>query len=156
MGLFTSSTEKGALGQNPVNPDITKQYGSGAEQDRYGSHFTVPSETIDRGVNKLKEVASYKGDGAEQDRYGAHFSPALHSLDAQKVPAAAASIAAKGNEADTYGLGYDGQQRAKLLAGSGTGAEQDRLGGHFGLDKDTVANAAQRVQDGARDLLGKK
>lgn len=135
MGLFTSSTEKSALSSNPVNPDITKQYGSGAEQDRYGSHFTVPSETIDKGVNKLKEAASYKGDGAEQDRYNAHFSPALHSLDAQKVPAAAASIAAKGNDADTHGLGYDGQQRAKLLAGSGTGAEQVRCVARWGREQ---------------------
>lgn len=130
MGLFTSSTEKSAAAQNPTNPDVTSQYGSGAEQDRYGAHFRVPSDAIDKGVDRLKEAASYKGDGAEQDRYNAHFSPALHSLDAQKVPAAAASFATKGNEADTHGLGYDGQQRAKMLAGSGTGAEQVRLYGH--------------------------
>lgn len=154
MGLFSSSTEKSSLAQNPVNPDITTQSGSGAEQDRYGSHFSVPTDALNRGVDKLKdaalargegaeqdrynahlgvgsqgydklkEAARAKGDGAEQDRYNAHFSPASHSLDAQKVKDAAQSIVIKGDAAGSHGLGYDGQQRAKLLAGSGTGAEQ--------------------------------
>ncbi|KAH7348167.1 hypothetical protein BKA66DRAFT_447368 [Pyrenochaeta sp. MPI-SDFR-AT-0127] len=186
MGLFSSSTEKSTLARNPVNPDITSQSGSGAEQDRYGSHFSVPTDALNKGVDKLreaalakgegaeqdrynahlgvgskgydklKEAARAKGDGAEQDRYNAHFSPALHSLDAQRVKEAAQSIVTKGNAASSHGLGYDGQQRAKLLAGSGTGAEQDRYGAHFSLDKDTLASAAQRVQDGAKDVLSKK
>lgn len=163
MGWFSSSTEKDPLARNPVNPDVTTQYGSGAEQDRYGQHFSVPADALNRGVDKIKNIAhtpgsgaeqdryndkfsvgskgydklkdagyaakdaaKYKGDGAEQDRYNTHFSPALHSLDAQKVKEAARNIAVKGKEAGSYGLGYDGQQRAKLLAGSGTGAEQVR------------------------------
>jgi hypothetical protein len=30
---------------------------------------------------------------------------------------------------------------------------QDRYGGHLGLDRNTVENAAKRVQDGARNVL---
>ncbi len=204
MGLFSSSTEKSTLAQNPVNPDITSQYGSGAEQDRYGSHFNVPTNALNKGVDKLKQAAlakgdgaeqdrhsghfgigdkgydtlksaaRYKGDGAEQDRYHAHFSPALHSRDAQVVKEAVKSIATNGNRASYFGLGYDGQQRAKLLAGSGTGSEQvrssheflsetskltsgqDRYGSHFGLTQDTVVSAAKSVQSGAKDMLPKK
>lgn len=132
MGLFSSSTEKSVLERYPQNPDITSQRGSGAEQDRYGQHFAQSTDKINEGINKgvdkIKSAASqaahYQGDGAEQDRYNTHFSPALHSLDAQTVKKAVASIAAKGPKGSYYGLGYDGQQRAKLLAGSGTGAEQ--------------------------------
>jgi len=184
MGWF-SSTEKSAAATHPVNLDVTKEYGSAAEQDRYGDHFASSTDAIrrgidkgvnkiqkaanasgsgaeqdrysehlsigDRGRNALKAAAQYKGDGAEQDRYNAHFSPALHSLDAFKAVKAAGSVAANGEKnASWYGLGYDGQQRAKLMAGSGMGAEQDRLGQHFSLTKDAVANAAQRVQDGAQ------
>ncbi|KAF1844854.1 uncharacterized protein K460DRAFT_394650 [Cucurbitaria berberidis CBS 394.84] len=186
MGLFSSSTEKSTLARNPVNPDITTQSGSGAEQDRYGAHFSVPKDALSKGVDKLrdaaltkgegaeqdrynehlgvgnrgydklKDAAKYRGDGAEQDRYNTHFSPALHSLDAQKVKHAAQSIVTKGNAASYHGLGYDGQQRAKLLAGSGTGAEQDRYGSRFGLSQDTVASAAQKVKDGAKDVLERR
>lgn len=153
MGLFSSSTEKSVTERLPNNPDITKQYGSGAEQDRYGQHFAQSTEKINEGINKgvdkvrgyaqdakgyakdaaqdakgyAKDAAKYKGNGAEQDRYSSHFSPSLHSLDAKLVSKAAASYAAKGpTYASYHGLGYDGQQRAKLLAGSGTGAEQVR------------------------------
>jgi hypothetical protein len=165
MGWFSSSTEKSYAATHPVNPDITKQYGSAAEQDRYGDHFGASTDAIrggiERGVDKVKQAASYKGegaeqdrynehlsigdrgynkaksaahdalhykgDGAEQDRYNAHFSPALHSLDAKKALKAAGSVAANGEKnASYYGLGYDGQQRAKMLAGGGVGAEQVR------------------------------
>jgi len=146
MGLFSSPTDKSVVERYPNNPDITSQYGSGAEQDRYGQHFARStekiSEGINRGVDKAKgyaqdaaqdakgyaqDAARYKGNGAEQDRYNAHFSPSLHSLDAKLVSKAAASYAAKGpSHASYHGLGYDGQQRAKLLAGSGSGAEQAR------------------------------
>jgi hypothetical protein len=140
MGLFSSSTEKSTPAQYPVNPDITRQSGSGAEQDRYGSHFGASTERIERGINKgvdkLKEAAMYQGQGAEQDRYNAHFSPAAHSIDAQKVEKAAKSLMekAKGNakSSSSFGLGYDGQQRAKLLAGgNGSGAEQVRQCQHI-------------------------
>ncbi|EUC38464.1 hypothetical protein COCVIDRAFT_85435 [Bipolaris victoriae FI3] len=127
--------------------------GSGAEQDRYASHLSIG----DRGYRAIKEAAKYQGDGAEQDRYNAHFSPALHSFDAVKAVQAAGSVVANGEKnASWYGLGYDGRQRAKLMAGSGMGAEQERLGSHFGLSKDSVANAAQRVKDGAQDVLSRR
>lgn len=133
MGLFSSSTEKSAAAQYPVNPDITRQHGSGAEQDAYGSHFGGSSAKIEHGINqgidKLKEAAQYQGQGAEQDRYNAHFSPAAHGTDAHRVQQAAESLLnkAKGSAptSSSFGLGYDGQQRAKLLAGgNGSGAEQ--------------------------------
>ncbi|KAF2855215.1 hypothetical protein T440DRAFT_464506 [Plenodomus tracheiphilus IPT5] len=172
MGLFSSSTEKSVLERYPNNPDITKQSGSGAEQDRYGQHFAQSTDKINEGINKgvdkvkgyaqdakgyAKDAAQYKGDGAEQDRYNAHFSPSLHSLDAKLVGKAAASYAAKGpSQASYHGLGYDGQQRAKLLAGSGAGAEQDRLAQHFALNRDAVVAAAQRLKDGAKDVLERR
>jgi hypothetical protein len=163
MGWFSSSTEKSALATHPVNLDVTKQYGSAAEQDRYGQHFGASTDAIrggiEKGVDKVKQAAQYKGEGAEQDRYNehlsvgdrgyekmrgaahdalhyqgngaeqdrynAHFSPALHSLDAKKALQAAGSVAAKGEKNASYhGLGYDGQQRAKMMAGGGMGAEQ--------------------------------
>ncbi|KAF1834598.1 hypothetical protein BDW02DRAFT_568843 [Decorospora gaudefroyi] len=132
-------------------------HGSGAEQDRYSEHLGID----DRGYNAVKGAARdalhYQGEGAEQDRYYSHFSPALHSLDARKAVKAAGSVAANGEKnASWFGLGYDGQQRAKMMAGGGTGAEQDRLGQHFALSKDAVANAAKRVQDGAKDALERR
>jgi hypothetical protein len=33
---------------------------------------------------------------------------------------------------------------------------QDRLGEHFALTRDAVANAAQRVKDGAKDVLPRR
>ncbi|RYO31448.1 hypothetical protein AA0113_g10758 [Alternaria arborescens] len=127
--------------------------GEGAEQDRYSEHLSIG----DRGYNAMKDAAKYKGDGAEQDRYNAHFSPALHSIDAAKAVQAAGSVAANGEKnAKYFGLGYDGQQRAKLLAGGGMGAEQDRLGSHFHLTRDAVADAAQRLKDGAKDVLPRR
>lgn len=172
MGWF-SSTEKSAAATHPVNLDVTKEYGSAAEQDRFGEHFASSTDAIrrgidkgvnkiqkaanasgsgaeqdrysehlsigDRGKNALKAAAQYKGDGAEQDRYNNHFSPALHSLDAFKAVKAAGSVAANGEKnASWYGLGYDGQQRAKLLAGSGMGAEQVSQNVHCGQMRTTL------------------
>jgi hypothetical protein len=133
MGLFSSSTEKSAMSQYPNNPDITRQSGSGAEQDRYGSHFGASTEKIEQGINygvdKIKEAAKTKGSGAEQDRYQSHFSPVAHSIDARKVQEVAKGMMNKAKGAtettSTWGLGYDGQQRVKMLTGGhGSGAEQ--------------------------------
>ncbi|KAH7089969.1 hypothetical protein FB567DRAFT_590759 [Paraphoma chrysanthemicola] len=159
MGLFSSSTEKSTAAQYPVNPDITRQYGSGAEQDRYGSHFGASTAKIEQGINKgidkVKEAAQYKGDGAEQDRYNSHFSPAAHDTDAYRLQQAVESLKKKASgqakTSSSFGLGYDGRRRAELLAGgNGSGAEQDNLGGHFALHRGTVESAAQKVQDGAK------
>lgn len=131
MGFFSSSTEKDSAATHPINPDVTRQYGSGAEQDRYGSHFGGSAERIEQGLNKgmdkLKQAAMTKGEGAEQDRYNSHFSPAAHDTDLFRVQQAVQSIknqAQTGAATSTHGLGYDGQQRAKILAGGGVGAEQ--------------------------------
>jgi hypothetical protein len=135
MGLFSSSTEKSAAAQYPVNPDITRQSGSGAEQDAYGSHFGASTERIqhgiEKGMDKVKEAAKTRGAGAEQDRYEAHFSPAAHSIDARKVQKYAENLMKKAQgstvTSSSFGLGYDGQRRAKMLAGgNGSGAEQVR------------------------------
>jgi len=101
MGLFSSSTEKSSAAQYPVNPDITRQSGSGAEQDRYGAHFGGPSadyvaDKAKGAAQDVKQAANkalrYKGDGAEQDRYNTHFSPAVHSIDAKRVQQYALSL----------------------------------------------------------------
>jgi hypothetical protein len=133
MGLFSSSTEKSVMSQYPNNPDITRQSGSGAEQDRYGSHFAASTEKIEQGINygvdKLKDAAKTKGSGAEQDRYENYFSPSAHSLDSRKVQEAAKAIMNRARGAtdttSTWGLGHDGQQRVKMMTGGhGSGAEQ--------------------------------
>lgn len=104
--------------------DITDKYGSGAEQDRYGGHFSMGSNATEH----IKQAATeFKGMGAEQDRYQSHFG-----LDADKVKAAAMSIMnAKGSGAEQdrhashFGLGADGWARAQELARTqGIGAEQ--------------------------------
>lgn len=67
MGLFGSSTEKSPLATHPVNVDVTKQYGSGAEQDRFGQHFSdVGSKVGEKIKDGLYDLASAKGSGAEQ------------------------------------------------------------------------------------------
>ena len=83
-------------------------------------------------MDKLKEAAQYKGEGAEQDRYNSHFSPVAHGTDAHRVQQAAKNLMDKARghavTSSSFGLGYDGQQRAKLLAGgNGSGAEQVRV-----------------------------
>lgn len=122
MNPFSNTTnEASATSTNPSN--IASRFGSGAEQDRYGSHFGIGSD----GMNRIKQAANYKGVGAEQDRYQSHFS-----LDQEQVKAAAQSLLhAKGTGAEQdrhashFGLGNDGWERAKELAKSqGVGAEQ--------------------------------
>lgn len=126
MGFF-SSNEKSAAATHPVNLDVTTQKGSGAEQDRYGQHFGASTEKLkevgNAGLDKLKQAAMYKGEGAEQDRYASHFShPEVGILDTQKVTKSVESFLSGGNS--NHGLGYDGQQRVRLLAAKGNGAEQ--------------------------------
>jgi len=103
----------------------TGDFASGSEQDRYASHFSGVGEVAaDKIKAGAKKAANYKGDGAEQDRYGAHFSGL--GLDEQQVHRAAQSM--KSGLGGYWGLGYDGQQRAKKLAGgTAMGAEQVRL-----------------------------
>lgn len=132
MGWF-SSDEKSAAATHPVNLDVTTKHGSAAEQDRYGQHFGASTDAIrrgvDKGLDKLQQAALAKGEGAEQDRYSEHLSIGDRGYnamkDAAKAVQAAGSVAANGEKnAKYFGLGYDGQQRAKLLAGGGMGAEQ--------------------------------
>lgn len=120
-------------------------WGSGAEQDRHGSHFGLGYD----GLERLRRAAAAKGTGAEQDRYGAHFT-----MDEQAVQQARDAMfrsGASGAEQDRYqarfGLGYDGIQRVKALAArKGVGAEQERYQGHFGLDDAKVEKAMDQVK----------
>ena len=112
----TSNETKATMPTTTTNP-LTSGFnqGSGAEQDRYDSHFGVGTEGLDR----MKQAALAKGEG--------HFS-----LDHDNVKQAAQSIVnAKGSgaEQDThaahFGLGADGWARAQQLAQTqGVGAEQ--------------------------------
>jgi hypothetical protein len=124
MGWF-SSNEKSAAATHPINPDVTTLRGSGAEQDRYGEHFSQighqAGEKIREGIHDLTHA---RGSGAEQDRYGQHLGIGQSGYNAAKAEAQS---------------GYD---KAKSLAeralhAKGDGAEQDRYGAHFstgGLD----------------------
>lgn len=106
-------------------PAAGPRFGSGAEQDRYASHFGIGSG----GLERIKQAASYKGSGAEQDRYESHFH-----VDQERVKEAAHKIlhsngsgAEQDRWASHFGLGADGWERAKRLAATkGEGAEQVR------------------------------
>ncbi|CAF9922431.1 MAG: hypothetical protein GOMPHAMPRED_002549 [Gomphillus americanus] len=196
MSWFSSKTEKSALASNPVNLDVTKQYGSGAEQDRYGAHFGAESSdkvreaarsgydqakdaaqkgynqakvsaergydqakakaekgysqakaTAEEGYERAKEsidkALNAKGSGAEQDLYGSHFD--YNSLDLGPVTRATMSIIKKGGDlgsASRHGLGYDGWERAKILAAyKGSGSEQDHYEARFGRIGEEAAQA---------------
>jgi hypothetical protein len=123
MTLF-GNTNNEAKARHALNE--TSRMGSGAEQDRYESHFGVGSD----GLNRVKKAAAeWKGSGAEQDRYQMHFG-----LDEDKVKAAAQHLlnfkgegAEQDRHASHFGLGADGWARARLMAQHmGPGAEQVR------------------------------
>ncbi|KAF2746753.1 hypothetical protein M011DRAFT_468447 [Sporormia fimetaria CBS 119925] len=156
MGLFgRSNTTQEAAAREVI--DKTTGMGSGAEQDRYESHFSPGRHGVDP-MDRLKTAATnFKGTGAEQDRYQMHFG-----LDEDKVKAAARkllSMKGEGAEQDRYGshfsfgLGADGWARARAMADQQhAGAEQDRLGSHFSLDKSTTDNAAQSMKEGVQQV----
>lgn len=131
MGWF-SSDEKSVLKANPVNPDVTTSARSGAEQDRYGEHFSQighqAGEKIREGISEINAHA--RGSGAEQDRYGQHLSIGQSGYNAAKNEAQYGYNKAKA-EAQS---GYDQAKSYanKALHASGSGAEQDRYGAHFG------------------------
>ncbi|KAF2655751.1 hypothetical protein K491DRAFT_678671 [Lophiostoma macrostomum CBS 122681] len=153
MGWFSNANEpttNTASYPTTTNPSSTFA-GSGAEQDRYGARFDGLGA---KAADKIKEATSdatratkdatrdiKATAGAEQDRLESHFS-----LDLGSVKAVAQQIF--GNGPSHPALGYDGQQRATRWAlTKGTGSEQDRFGGHFGVDKSSIQNAAQSVTD---------
>ncbi|KAF2432373.1 hypothetical protein EJ08DRAFT_732460 [Tothia fuscella] len=59
---------------------LANKQGVGAEQERYGKHFSLDGGHIKSIGNAFFEVVNTKGVGAEQDRYGAHFK-----IDEKKV-----------------------------------------------------------------------
>jgi hypothetical protein len=133
----------------------TTSFGSGAEQDRYASHFSLGAD----GLARIQRRLSTPGVGAEQDRYALHFG----GLDAQKIKAAAGKVfqGAPGAEQDVhaghFGLGNDGLERVKeVVKKQGVGAEQDRYAAYFGgkLDGDTVRKANKRWAEGVKNNSG--
>lgn len=123
--------------------------GSGAEQDRYDSHFGP-------GVDKVREVASgfdasKLGSGAEQDRYGSYWG--LGSDGRARIRDTATRLNANsgsGAEQDRYASHFRGPENVREAASrfnlsSGSGAEQDRHASHFSLPSD----ARERIADTA-------
>lgn len=131
MGWF-SSDEKSAAKANPVNPDVTTSARSGAEQDRYGEHFSQighqAGEKIRESIHDINAHA--RGSGAEQDRYGQHFSVGQSGYSAAKNDAQYGYNKAKAEAQSGYDQAKSYANRA--LHASGSGAEQDRYGAHFG------------------------
>ncbi|KAF2197400.1 hypothetical protein GQ43DRAFT_435185 [Delitschia confertaspora ATCC 74209] len=169
-----SSKKTGVATTDPSAPNSTS--GSGAEQDRFGSHFSSPNpqSTIsdlkssaqdlkasakDHLKSAVSSAAAYNGAGAEQDRFGKHWS-----LDAGEVRVkdAAKAILKKqgtGSEQDRlglhFGMGSDGWARAKHIVASsaqtqGMGAEQDRYASHFGLDPNMISAIKEALGDTIR------
>lgn len=131
MGWF-SSDEKSAAKANPINPDITTSARSGAEQDRYGEHFSQighqAGEKIREGIHEINAHA--RGSGAEQDRYAQHLSIGQSGYDAAKNEAQYGYNKAKAEAQSGYDQAKSYANRT--LHASGSGAEQDRYGSHFG------------------------
>lgn len=131
MGWF-SSDEKSVLKANPVNPDVTTSARSGAEQDRYGEHFSQighqAGEKIREGIKDLNVRAT--GSGAEQDRFGQHFAPGQSGYQAAKNEAQYGYQKAKSEAQSAYDQAKSYGNKA--LHASGSGAEQDRYGNYFG------------------------
>lgn len=130
---------------------VNTKVGSGAEQDRFGSHFgNAGSEAADR----LKHATEYRGTGAEQDRYGAHFGElGQEAAERLKRLAAEKGTGAEQDRWDAHlsGAGDEAAERMKKLAmKKGVGAEQDRYQSHFspihfGMDAEAVQAAAQNM-----------
>ncbi|KAJ4989006.1 hypothetical protein SVAN01_05444 [Stagonosporopsis vannaccii] len=131
MGWF-SSDEKSVLKANPINPDVTTSARSGAEQDRYGEHFSQighqAGEKIREGIHEINAHA--RGSGAEQDRYAQHLSIGQAGYNAAKNDAQYGYNKAKAEAQSGYEQAKS--YANKTLHASGSGAEQDRYGAHFG------------------------
>lgn len=108
---------------------------SGAEQDRYGSHFSGKMPSFNGGSDKLP-----RGSGAEQDIYGSHMSGNLPSASGlrDKLPQGS------GAEQDRYGNWFGGKdipiEKAAGKLPRASGAEQDRYGSHFGSNPTNPIN----------------
>ncbi|KAF2627014.1 hypothetical protein BU25DRAFT_411119 [Macroventuria anomochaeta] len=150
MGWFSSSDEKSALKANPVNPDVTTSRLSGAEQDRYGEHFSQighqAGEKIREGIH---DITHARGSAAEQDRYGQHLAPGQSGYNAVKNEAQYGYNKAKAEAQSGYDQAKSYANRA--LHAKGDGAEQDRYGAHFGGLFDPVRAAALSIVSSGGD-----
>ncbi len=153
MGWF-SSNEKSAAAVNPVNPDITQYRGSGAEQDRYGDHFSKVGEKAGEKIReKVHDITHSRGSGAEQDRLGQHLGVGQSGYNAAKQEAQYAKQETQYGFNKVKSEAESGYNKAKSAAeralhASGSGAEQDRFGSHLstgGLDP---------VRSAALDIIG--
>ncbi|KAH7312538.1 hypothetical protein B0I35DRAFT_437249 [Stachybotrys elegans] len=104
---------------------------SGAEQDRYASHF-------DSG--KLPSARLPARSGAEQDIYGSHLDPNGKLPSVRDL--AAKVTQTSGAEQDVYGGWFGGRRipvdNVTSQLPQGSGAEQDRLGAHFEPGRSSV------------------
>ena len=143
MGWF-SSNEKSAAASNPINPDVTTSRLSGAEQDRYGEHFSqIGQQAGERIREGIHDIAHARGSGAEQDRYGQHLSVGQSGYNAAKAEAQSGYNKAKAEA--QYGYEKAKSVAENALHAKGNGAEQDRYGAHFGGLFDPVRAAALSI-----------
>ncbi|KAF3003079.1 hypothetical protein E8E13_007676 [Curvularia kusanoi] len=130
MGWF-SSDEKSVLKANPVNPDVTTSARSGAEQDRYGEHFSQIGHQAGEKIREgISDITNSRGSGAEQDRYGQHLGIGQSGYNAAKDEARYGYNKAKSEAKSGYEQAKSYASRA--VHASGDGAEQDRYGNYFG------------------------
>jgi hypothetical protein len=140
MGWF-SSDEKSVLQTHPVNPDITTSARSGAEQDRYGEHFSQIGQRAGEKIREgISDITDARGSGAEQDRYGQHLGVGRDVKDDARYGYNKAKEEAK------YGYEKAKSYANQAVHASGSGAEQDRYGAHFsGQLFDPVRAAALNI-----------
>ncbi|KFA67321.1 hypothetical protein S40285_03654 [Stachybotrys chlorohalonatus IBT 40285] len=129
---------------------------SGAEQDRYGSHFSGQAPSARDVYNKIPRTS-----GAEQDRYESHFGgvgdalPDTGSLSSH-LPRGS------GAEQDIYSSHLSGKFPSPSEVADrlphGSGAEQDRYGGWFGGKAPSgpdVTNRLPQASGAEQDRFGK-
>jgi hypothetical protein len=154
MGWF-SSNEKSAAATHPVNPDVTTSRLSGAEQDRYGEHFSQIGQQAGEKIREgIHDITHARGSGAEQDRYGQHLGIGQSGYNTAKAEAQQGYNAAKSEAQSGYNKakaeaqsGYDKAKSAaeRALYAKGNGAEQDRYAAHFEGAFDPVRAAALSI-----------
>lgn len=116
-----------------------KNLTTGAEQEIYGSYWSMGSDGMKRLLSKKGTVP-----GAEQERYGAHFGGLGPSM-ADKITDALTNDHLLKNA----WLGHDGKQKLVHIAmKKGDGAEVDRYGQGFGLDQSTLDKGKDAIEKG--------
>ncbi|KZM21324.1 uncharacterized protein EKO05_0008881 [Ascochyta rabiei] len=150
MGWF-SSDEKSVLATHPVNPDVTTSRLSGAEQDRYGEHFSQIGQQAGEKIREgIHDITHARGSGAEQDRFGQHLGVGQSGYNAAKAEAQSGYNKAKAEAQSGYDKAKSVAERA--LHAKGNGAEQDRYAAHFGGLFDPVRASALSIISSGGDV----